>query len=369
MDKTILIVDDEPINLSILANLFKTAYTVRACRSGEEALRVLKLQPKPDLILLDIMMPGLDGYATLDSIRKDEATSSIPVIFISALDSDLDEDRGFRLGAVDYITKPFKPAIVSARVNVHLELKQAKDRLENQKQWLESEVSRRLVENQFIQDAALFALTQLAETRDDITGNHIERTNKYVESLARALQKRPEYSSELDEATLNYIVKAAPLHDIGKIGIPDSILKKTGKLNEEEYEIIKSHCQIGASALRSAINRSMGENLQKNGYKAVSLLFMEQAETIALYHHEKWDGSGYPQGLRETQIPLSARLMALADVFDALTSWRPYKDAWPLMQAVDYIVGQKGIHFDPAVVDAFLEERDTFGRILLSMAD
>lgn len=370
MQKTILIIEDEPINLTILANLFTPAFLVRVCRSGDEALKLLATGPNPDLVLLDILMPGLDGFDTLARIHADPRTHDIPVIFISALDSDVDEDRGFRLGAVDYITKPFRPAIVMARVRVHLELKQAKDALKNQNQWLESEVTRRLEENELFQDAFLVAMTQLAETRDEVTGHHIERTSRYVERLACSLQQQPQFAQVLDDRTVALIVKAAPLHDIGKIGIPDPILLKPGKLTPEEFSIIQTHCQIGATTLRNAINKSFGHLAAADpAEKTYSLTFLEQAEAIALYHHERWDGSGYPHGLKGEAIPLSARLMALADVFDALTTARPYKQPWSMDQAAAHIIAEKGRHFDPDVVVAFEREQATFASILRSLSD
>ena len=368
--KLILIVDDEPINISVLANLFKPFFIVRACRSGEEALRAININPKPDLVLLDIMMTGIDGYTTLARIRDDPENLNIPVIFVSSLDSCMDEEKGFKLGAVDYITKPFKPAIVMARVNTHLQLKEAQDRLKNQNQWLEEEVIRRMHESQLIQSASLISLTQLIDTRDKTTGNHIKRTCKYIEILARGLQKVTRYENKLNNETILSIVKAAPLHDIGKIGIPDSILQKQGKLSEEEFRIIQTHCQIGGDALRRAINESLYISSRQAGdFKSSSLLFLEEAERIARYHHEKWDGSGYPVGLKGIEIPISARLMAFADVYDALTSKRPYKYAWSIYEASNYMIKQKGLHFDPDIVDVFIAEQNSFENVLQLIFD
>lgn len=371
MDKAeILIADDEPINLTALTRVLKDHYKVRACKSGEAVLQAVHIAPRPDLILLDIMMPGIDGFTTLKKLRDHPATQDIPVIFISSLDSDDDEGKGLRLGAVDYIAKPFKPSIILARIKSQLELKKARDRLHDQNQWLEAEVSRRVQENQLIQDVALLSLTQLAEARDDNTGNHILRTCMYVDILARNLMRQPRYAAELTERTIRTIVKAAPLHDIGKIGIPDAILLKPGKLTAEEFEIIKTHCQIGARTLRGAINQSFSLNpsLSKDA-KLNSLEFVEQAEIIAKFHHEKWDGSGYPTGISGRAIPLPARLMALADVFDALTTPRPYKQAWSFDDAADYIRRQKRLHFDPDIVAAFEEEREAFANTLQQLSD
>jgi putative two-component system response regulator len=366
----ILIVDDEAINLSILTNMFKSSLVVRACRSGEVALQILKTGHIPDIILLDIVMPGIDGYETFRRIRDELKLGDIPVIFITALDGDLDEDKGFRLGAVDYIVKPFRPVIVEARVNAQLELKLARDWLRNQNQWLEAEVNRRMKENLIIQDATMVSLSQLAETRDDNTGNHILRTCQYVEILARRLQTDPKYAPVLFDEDIGRIIKAAPLQDIGKIGIPDAILLKNGRLNEQEYEIIKRHSMIGAKTLRSAINKVLefDKDLEISENNS-ALLFLREAEIIAEYHHERWDGTGYPCGLKGESIPLSARMMALADVFDALTTSRPYKEAWSFNEAASYIIEQKGTQFSPETVEAFESEKNAFQDVLVTITD
>lgn len=366
----ILIVDDEPINLSVLSKTLRPTFEVRACKSGEDALKAIYLEPIPDLVLLDIVMPGMSGYEVLAAIRQDPKLKDMPVICITALDSIIDEEKGFRLGAVDYITKPFRPAIVLERVKVHLELKQARDFLKDQNNWLEAEVTRRFEENQLVQDISMSVISGLTETRDFDTGDHILRTQSYVELLGRRLQKNPKYSGRLSDEYLACIVKASPLHDVGKIGIPDRILLKPGILNEEEFEIMKTHCEIGGNAIRSAINRVILANAGRNvDSKPMSLVILEEAELIAVYHHEKWNGGGYPYGLEGLDIPLSARLMALADVFDALTRMRIYKKPWNVETAVDYILGQRNIHFDPDIVDAFEDESGSFERILLTIDD
>lgn len=368
---TILIVDDEPINLTVLSALLSPYYRVLACKKSEDALRALRRQPKPDLVLLDIVMPGIDGYGLLRQIRQDPRNHDIPVIFISALDSIGDEEKGFLLGAVDYITKPLQSAIVLARVKAHLELKESRDRLQHQNEWLEVEVTRRLHENQLIQDATLTVITQLAESRDCETGNHILRTRGYVEVLARNLQKKTQYQEVLNEQAIVRMIKASPLHDIGKIGISDAILLKPGKLSAEEFSVMKKHCQIGGLAIRQAIEDAMQKHngQQSEAMSASALLFLKEAEIIAMYHHEKWDGSGYPEGLRGEEIPLSARIMALADVFDALTCRRVYKEPWTLVQAIAYIKQQKGLHFSPEIVEVFLEEVAAFTEIYHLLAD
>ena len=366
----ILIIDDEPINLTILRNLLNDFFAVRACKSGMEALRLLHNGSKPDLILLDIMMPGLDGYETLSLIREDPGNLDIPVIYISALDSSFDEEKGFRLGAVDYITKPFRPGIVLERIRVHLELKQARDLLKNHNEWLEAEVARRVKENLIIHDATLNMMLQLIETRDNDTANHILRTRSYIELIGRRLQHLDKYRDVLDDAKLTNIIKASSLHDIGKIGIPDSILLKSDKLTEEEYEVMKKHCRIGSDAISSAMDKAylMGDSID-DSTRSISQVFFSEAADIAAHHHEKWDGTGYPDKLKGGEIPFSACLMALADVFDALTTLRVYKTPWSIEDAAAYILSQKGKHFAPDIVDAFQEELPSFEITLRSLAD
>ncbi len=282
----------------------------------------------------------------------------------------MDEERGLELGAVDYITKPIKPAIVKARVMAHLEIKQARDRLKKQNAWLESEVARRIRENLMIQDISLCALAQLAETRDSDTGKHILRTKAYVEALARKLQSHPRFSSELDELHLSRIVKASPLHDIGKVGIPDHILLKPGKLTIEEWEIMKNHCRIGGNVIRHTIDKAK-EITKDEDFETSpeSLSFLEVAYDIATSHHERWDGTGYPDGLAGKAIPLPARLMALADVFDAVTTPRVYKKPWSTEEAAQLISEQKGKQFDPDIVEAFESIRETFENIQRALSD
>jgi putative two-component system response regulator len=368
---TVLIVDDEPANLAVLNQLLSPQYRVMACKSGEKALQNAANLPGPDLILLDVMMPEMDGYEVIARLQEHAATREIPVIFVTALDGSMDEEKGLGLGAVDYITKPIKPAIVKARVHAHLELKKHRDHLKEQNQWLESEVSRRMEENLLIQDVSLCALAQLAETRDNETGNHILRTQAYVAVLGKTLQSHPGYAEALAGPQLDRIVKACPLHDIGKVGIPDRILLKPGKLTPEEFDIMKTHARIGADAIDSAIDRVLSASIQKEvpGAKPQSLAFLEMARTIALTHHEKWDGTGYPDGLAGEAIPLPGRMMALADVFDALITPRVYKKAWTLADTVQHIRDQKGRHFDPVIVDVFDSLQAEFNDIRLRFMD
>ncbi|RKT46466.1 response regulator [Thiocapsa rosea] len=354
---TILVVDDTVENLAVLTDLLSPAYCVRAVRSGRRALQALA-EPRPDLILLDVMMPEMDGYEVMSRLHADPATADIPVIFVTALDAAMDEERGLALGAVDYITKPIKPAIVLARIKTQLELKAARDRLRNENLLLEAEVSRRMQENILIQDASIRALAHLAEIRDPETGNHLRRTQGYVGLLAEALRTHPRFAPFLTAQTIDLLVKSAPLHDIGKVGVPDYILLKPGKLTPEEWEIMKTHSRLGREAIELAERDA-----------ECPLAFLAIAKDIAHYHHEKWDGSGYPEGLEGDAIPIAARLMALADVFDALMCQRVYKLACPFKETVTIIEQGRGTHFDPDVVDAFMLRREAFQNIAVRFAD
>ena len=366
----VLIVDDTPQNITVLGELLHPHYAVRAANSGERALRAAHSDPRPDIILLDVMMPGMDGYEVLQRLHAERETRDIPVIFVTAMDSAESEERGLELGAVDYITKPIKPAIVLARVRAHLELKHARDRLANQNEWLEREVARRMSENLLVQDLSMRALACLAEARDTDTGHHILRTQAYVDILAHQLEHHERFADALADGRLDMVVKAAPLHDLGKVGIPDAILLKPGRLTPEEFEIMKTHAAIGAAAISQAMRDALAaadESLAAQASGAFA--FLEVAREIALSHHEKWDGSGYPAGLAGDTIPAAGRLMALADVFDALTCTRVYKKPMPIDQASQIITDGRGTHFDPDVVDAYLACRERFAEIATRFAD
>lgn len=358
MPPTLLIVDDNAENLTLLGDLLHGDYRVRAATAGERALQLVRVDPLPDLILLDIMMPGMSGYDVLERLRAEEATRDIPVIFTTAMTEDADEERGFALGAVDYITKPLRPAIVLARVRTHLELHAARQRLRRDKVALEAEVERRLLEKQVIQDVTIRALARLAETRDNETGHHILRTQEYVRSLARRAAAHPRFAGELDDARIALCAKSAPLHDIGKVGIPDHVLLKPGKLDADEWEVMKRHAAIGAEAIARA---------ELDAHETVP--FLQVAKQIARHHHERWDGTGYPDGLAGDAIPLPARLMAIADVFDALISPRVYKRAMSTDEARAIMAGLRGTHFDPDLLDLFVQGFDEFCDIARRHAD
>lgn len=346
---TILIVDDIAENLHVLSELLTPQYQVLAATSGVAALRIANSTPKPDLILLDVMMPGMDGYAVLRQLRENSLTSEIPVIFVTALSDVENEDYGLVLGAVDYITKPVKPLVLQARVRTQLEAKEMRDWLKDKNHFLEEEVAKRMAENDLTQQISIRALAHLAEIRDPETGNHLLRTQGYVHRLATGLRKYPQYADILTDRYIDLLSRSAPLHDIGKVGIPDHILLKPGKLTPDEWEIMQTHAKLGSDAIQKAENDV-----------ELPLPFLSVAKDIAHWHHEKWDGSGYPDHLAGESIPLSARLMALADVFDALTSVRAYKAAMPYDAARDIIVEGKAKHFDPNLVDVFLEAFEDF---------
>ncbi|WP_041794827.1 response regulator [Pararhodospirillum photometricum] len=367
---TVLVVDDAPQNLTVLGELLNPYYRVRVANSGERALKVALSEPRPDLILLDVMMPDMDGLTVLGHLRDDPRTRHVPVIFITAVDGVDNEERGLALGAVDYITKPINPSIVLARVRTHLELKHARDRLADRNESLEHEVSRRMRENLLIQDLGVRALACLAEARDNETGHHIVRTQSYVETLANTLRDTEGFRDALAGSRLGMVVKAAPLHDIGKVGIPDAILLKPGRLTPEEFEVMKTHPLIGAEAIARAMEQALaGAGPQSEDPRFGAFAFLRVAQEIALCHHERWDGTGYPQGLVGEAIPVSARLMALADVFDALVCRRVYKPPLPLTEATRILVEGRGTHFDPRVVDVFLAQPETFHAIAQRFAD
>ena len=352
LEAIILIVDDEPVNLTVLSRLLRPAYQVRAANSGAHALQAVLTEPRPDLILLDVMMPGMDGYAVLAQLKDNPATRDIPVVFVTALATPSDEERGLELGAFDYITKPIQPMVVLARVRTQLEAKRARDGMRDQNAWLEAEVARRMAENDLTQQVSIRALAHLAEARDPETGNHILRTQAYVEELANLLQGHPRFSAALSSQFINTLSRSAPLHDIGKVGIPDTILQKPGPLNEAEWTVMKTHSKLGSDAI---------ERAEQDARQPVA--FLQVAKEIAHWHHERWDGSGYPDGLAGEAIPVSARIMALADVFDALVTPRPYKHAMTLEEVRKTIEAGRGSHFDPDMADAFLAHFERFAAI------
>ena len=355
---TILVVDDTPDNIVLLCSLLGDLYKNKVATNGEKALKIAATTPQPDLILLDIMMPDMDGYEVCRRLKADPKTAQIPIIFLTAKTQEGDETMGFELGAVDYITKPITPAILMARVHTHLTLQYAKKSLEKQNEILEIQVEKRTKQLAALQDAVIIAMASLAETRDNETGHHIRRTQNYVRELALVLQKNPKYSSVIDQDFITTIYKTAPLHDIGKVGVPDRILLKPGRLTVEEFDIMKEHTTYGRDAIIAA-EKTLTD---PEGFLIV-------AKEIAYCHHEKWDGGGYPQGLVGEEIPLSARLMAIADVYDALITKRIYKNAIVHEEAIEIILKGKGTHFQPEIVDALMSIQDTFKGIATKFSE
>jgi putative two-component system response regulator len=308
--KTLLLVDDEPNNLHLLRQILQYDYHLLYATDGKKALEICKTQ-KPDLILLDIMLPKINGYKVCEALKQNPNTERVPIIFISAMGKTTDQTHGFELGAVDYITKPISPGIIKARISTHLSLVRNKELQESRLQ-------------------IIHRLSRAAEYKDNETGLHVIRISHYSHILALA--------AGLSKPVAEIIYQAAPMHDIGKIGIPDHILLKPGPLNEEEWAVMRQHPEIGAQII--------GEHDSD---------LLRSAALISLSHHEKWDGSGYPNGLKGKDIPLEGRIVSIVDVFDALTSKRPYKKAWPIKRAVAYLQNQAGHHFDPELTALFID--------------
>lgn len=357
--KVILVIDDTPDNLFLVTNLLKDLYTIKVANNGEKALKFLDETPvTPDLILLDIMMPVLNGYDVLKKIKENQKLQNIPVVFLTAKSSVEDEKLGFDLGANDYITKPISPPILLSRVKTQFENKAISDFLRDKNEFLEKEIEKRTKDIIAIQNVTIFAMASLAETRDNETGNHIKRTSNYVKILAKKLQNHPKFRAYLTDEMIDTLYKSAPLHDIGKIGIPDHILLKPAKLTPEEFKIMKTHTTLGKEAIEHA-EKELGYEVD----------FLKTAKEIAYSHQEKYDGSGYPLGLKGDEIPISARLMCIADVYDALRSKRIYKDSFDLQTTLKIMKEGKGTHFDPDMVDAFLEIHNEFEVIASNYID
>jgi len=354
---TLLVVDDVPENLLLMSELLRPHYHLRVASGGEKALQIARRSP-PDLVLLDVMMPDMDGYEVCRRLKEDPRTVDTPILFLTAKDQAEDESHGLELGATDYLGKPFEPTVLLARVRSQLRLKAAADQLRARNAELDREVEQRTHELQAVHDVTILALASLAETRDNETGNHLRRTQNYVRTLALKLREQPRFAAQLDDQAIELLYKSAPLHDIGKVGIPDHILLKPGRFEPHEFEVMKQHPRMGHQAL-----------LKAEEMLGAPVPFLRIAKEIALCHHEKWDGSGYPQGLHGEAIPLSARLMAIADVYDAVISRRVYKPEMPHEKAVAIIREGCGSHFDPAVVEAFLSLEEEFQDIARRYAD
>ncbi|MBS7527506.1 two-component system response regulator [Fusibacter paucivorans] len=355
--QVVLVVDDTPDNITLMSGLLKDHYKVRVALNGQKAIEMMQ-KKLPDIILLDIMMPIMDGYETCRIIKSNPDWMAIPIIFLTSKNEVEDESKGFELGASDYISKPVNPIILLSRIKTHLSLKAANDFLKDQNQYLEKEISRRAKEVALIQEVSIMAMASLAEIRDLETGYHLQRTKMYVAALCDQIITDGAYTADLSRENADLIIASAPLHDIGKIGIPDSILLKPGKFTKEEFEMMKLHTVLGKKAILKA---------ERLLYQQES--FLRYPIEIVFSHHEKWDGSGYPVGLRGEAIPISARIVAIADVYDALVSERVYKSAYSHEQAVEMIKLESGKHFDPKIVDAFLKVEEKFHEIAVTYRD
>jgi putative two-component system response regulator len=354
----VLIVDDTADNITLLTYLLGNQYKNKVATNGQKALQIAFKEP-PDLILLDIMMPGMDGYSVCRELKANPLTKDVPVIFLTARSQEDDEARGFELGAVDYITKPISPPILMARVQTQISLQQARKSLAKHNEELEALVEVRTRQLSGLQDSLIKAMASMAETRDNETGQHIRRTQLYMQSLAMHLKDHPKFSSFLNERMITILFKSAPLHDIGKVGVPDRILLKPGRLDAQEFEEIKKHTTYGRDTIMAAEKELDSPEL-----------FLEIARDIAYCHHEKWDGSGYPQGLMREDIPIPACMMAVADVYDALIAKRVYKEAMTHEQAVATIMQGKETHFCPYILDVFEENiAEEFRKIAIAHQD
>ena len=337
--KTVLVVDDTPENLDVMKGILTPHYRVQIATNGRLALKIALSPAAPDLILLDIMMPEMDGYEACRLLKQDERTRDIPILFVTAKSEIEDEAKGFAMGAADYLVKPVSPPIVLARVRTHLAM-------HDQRRLLADQVATRTaqleIRNMELEETRIEVINQLgraAEYRDNETGMHIKRMSRFTRLLA--------LKSGLSEPEAVQLMHAAPMHDVGKIGIPDQILLKPGKLTGEEFEIIKTHAEMGYRII---------------GRQSAAILAL--GGIIAWTHHEKWNGSGYPRGLKGEEIPIPGRLCAIGDVFDALTSVRPYKQAWTVDDALELVAREAGTHFDPRLAGLFVGMKAEIVRIM-----
>ncbi len=353
----ILVIDDEKFFIDVMVELLNGDYTVSVAMDAEQGLRRAQAEPRPDLILLDILMPDRDGYEVCKKLKANPVTQDIPVIFLTVKSEVADEVKGLELGAVDYILKPVSPPIVKARVATHLALNKARRQLADHNQLLEEKVRERSEELGRTKDVAIYCMASLAETRDAETGKHIIRTQNYVRLLAQRLRDHPRFTDYLNDEVIDLLYKTAPLHDIGKVGVPDHILLKPGKLTSDEWVEMKRHTNYGYEALMRA----------EQVWGATD--FLQMAQEIAYTHHEWWDGTGYPRGLKGEDIPIAGRLMAVADVYDALINYRVYKGPIPHDEAVETIRQASSSHFDPDIVDQFIAQQDEFNRIAVELSD
>jgi len=351
--KTIFLVDDNITNLTMGRNVLSGLYNVATVDNGERLLKMLE-KTIPDMILLDVEMPEMNGYDVIKVIKSKKETKHIPIIFLTAKSDSDNELEGLSLGAIDYIIKPFSPPLLLKRIETHLLVESQKKELWNYNQNLQSLVDAKTKTVLELQNAILRAMAELVENRDDITGKHLERTQTYLSLLIAAISKHSLYADEIRDWNMDLVLLSSQLHDVGKIMVKDEILKKNGKLTDEEFAEMKKHTICGEKII---------EKIKRN---ATEHEFLEHARIFAATHHEKWDGTGYPRKLKGTKIPLQGRLMAIADVYDALVSDRPYKKAFSHEEAVKIISENRGTHFEPGLVDIFLELSDKFNETVNS---
>ena len=363
--KTILLIDDDPATLEVINECLRHHFRTRIATRGKKGMQLAQMSPAPDLVLLDLELPDMNGYQICSALKREPGTADIPVIFLSSHSDIADITRGLELGAVDYVPKPVAPPILLARVRTQLRLREAQIHLADRNLHLESlvrertrDLEARTLDLQRNQELTIVALGAIAETRDNETGNHIRRTRAYVRTLIEYLLLQPAQRDRMPPEEWALIAKCAPLHDIGKVGIPDQILLKQGPLDASEFAIMKQHTTLGRDALRAA-------ELRVDAHDP----FLRIVSEIVYSHHERWDGTGYPQGLCGEAIPLAARLMAIADVYDALISKRVYKPAFSHAKAAEIIAEGRGRHFDPLLVDCFLVCAETFNAIAVLHSD
>lgn len=347
--KTILVVDDDKTNLLMAQKVLAEDYRVAVVNSGKMAFQYLE-KNEPVLILLDIQMPEMDGFEVMKKLQENEKWCKIPVIFLTADRTPETEEACFNVGAVDYIGKPFIPAIMQRRVRRTVEL-------EDYRRSLELMVQQQLEKITQLQKDIIITMANLIESRDGTTGEHVKHSSIYTEYLVMKMIENNIYREELTVDFVNYLKQAAPMHDIGKITVPDSILRKPGALSEEEYKLMKLHAEAGGRLIRENMSRLAEPE------------FVVIASNVANYHHEKWNGKGYPEGLKEKEIPLEARIMAVADVFDALVAKRQYKEGMSLEQAKEIMLQGRGEYYEPILLDCFFQDTEELGKLMRMMRE
>jgi len=348
--RTIFVVDDNKSNLVTALDALSSHYTVLTFDSGARMLSVME-KKMPDLILLDVQMPDMNGYQVMVRLKANHRFKKVPVIFLTAMDSVIDEVKGLEMGALDYIIKPFSAVLLRKRVELHLKLFDYSNNLERMVQDKIQEITKKTNHVESLKNSLLRTTAELVEYRDETTGNHIERTQEYLELFINAMKVYDVYADEARSFDMELVLQSSQLHDVGKISVRDAILFKPDRLTPEEYEEMKLHATMG----EKIINKMKATTHESD--------FLEYARIFAVAHHERWDGSGYPAGLQGEAIPLLGRIMAIADVYDALVTKRPYKEAYPHDQAVQVIYEGRGTHFDPALIDLFMQIHTEFNNI------